>query len=717
MSNVPAKKTKGLSVSAKMTLLAVVTVVCVVFLFTTINAVFLAEICKDNFYETSEIELTELSDLLTQFFDSKVSLVEMMVNEPAVKNADSTIHSFANEHGQINTRSYKASPTEQRIVDRCKAIYDHENYIAEVYLGTVWGGYATCFDGEMSGGYDPRKRGWYNLALDAKGELAVSDAFLSTIGATVVCLTKSAYSYSGNLVGNIGIEITLDSLQKVAGDLDFGGKGYVIMVQKDGTILFDPQNPENQMKNLKDCGTPAYAELADVEDGEYQVQIDNQKYLVRTITNPEYNYRIISFGQKSLLYKTVYKTISLVILIGFLILIVSAIPTFLVSRKSMAPMKKLLDVLKGISENDLTGRIEVKGNNEFSKMGTAFNTTLAGLTSSFSKISESTNEIGQIGTNLAGDMDNISSAIEEISATIESIKNQTNSQNDSLSKTNDAIGKIMTAIDSLNSSTETQAACVEQSNASAHGMYDNIAQISKAVSDTVSAINQLSTATDSGKNSIQTSTEITQRINEESGGLVEASNIIRSVAAQTNLLAMNAAIEASHAGEAGRGFSVVADEIRKLAEQSSGQGKRIDETMKVLRQDIINLTGSSKDVEERFNEIYDLSENVKNLSGTVQNVIVEHEGNCKEVLSAMDEINKVTVSVKEGSNSIFQESKNVTDAMRVLTDATQELVNGMNEMASGAELITSSSGKINGLTQQNKAKVNDLVVEVNKFKI
>ncbi|MCR4733634.1 MAG: methyl-accepting chemotaxis protein [Treponema sp.] len=713
----PEKSRKRLSISGKVTALVASSIVVVAACIIIISSLALKKTSQDNFYENSKAQLKELSEMLTEFFDSKISLVKMMVNEPAVKMADDTIHSFVNESGKIHTRSYQASETEQRIVERCKHIYNNADYIAEVYLGTKWGGYATCFDGEMSGGYDPRKRGWYQLAMDSNGKLAVSDAFLSTIGSTVVSLTQSVYSENQDFLGNIGIEITLDSLEKVAGDLDFDEKGYVIMVQKDGTILFDPQHPENQMKKLTECGVDAYEKLIDFSDGSTKLSINNQKYLVSVVTNTKYNYKIIAFGQESLINESLYKTIRYILIVAAVLLLMIANPTFFLLKNTMRPLKRLIEILQKISQNDLTDRIEVKGNDDFSVMGSHFNKTLESLCGSFSNISNNTNEIGNIGNNLANDMNDITSAIIQISANIDNIQQQTDSQNVNLSKTNEAVNNILTTIDNLNARTETQASCVEQSNSSVHHMYDNISQISKAVNDTVSAIDKLSLATDSGQNSIRTSSEITQKINDESGGLMEASNIILSVASQTNLLAMNAAIEASHAGEAGRGFSVVADEIRKLAEQSSRQGKLIDTTMKELRQDILDLADSSKDVGQRFDEIYNLSENVKDLSGTVQDVIVEHEGNCKEVLSAIEEISKVTVNVKEGSDLILRESKSVSDSMKVLNDVTAELVGGMNEMADGARLITDSSSKINDLTQQNKAKVEDLVDEVNKFKI
>lgn len=134
-------------------------------------------------------------------------------------------------------------------------------------------------------------------------------------------------------------------------------------------------------------------------------------------------------------------------------------------------------------------------------------------------------------------------------------------------------------------------------------MVANIASIGQTLGKTDEVIKTLTTATGDGKATPCNSNTVTQKIAEESGSLMEASSVIQHIASQTNLLAMNAAIEAAHAGEAGKGFAVVADEIRKLAEDSAAQGKTITSTLKTLSGEIETLSASSKTVEEKFNVI------------------------------------------------------------------------------------------------------------------
>ena len=248
-------------------------------------------------------------------------------------------------------------------------------------------------------------------------------------------------------------------------------------------------------------------------------------------------------------------------------------------------------------------------------------------------------------------------------------------------------------------------------------MAANIASITQTLEKTDEAIKNLASATNDGRTTLVNSNAVTQKIAEESGGLIEASNVIQNIASQTNLLAMNAAIEAAHAGDAGKGFAVVADEIRKLAEESSAQGKNITATLKLLGTEIEGLSHSSKTVEEKFNTIFELSEQVKMMSTTVMDAMKEQDNGSREVLTAIKNINTVTRDVKNGSQEILKEGMQVSNEMRKLDDLTKTITSSMSSMTSEAVHINNAVQEVNAITQQNKQAVMGLATEVNKFKI
>ena len=407
------------------------------------------------------------------------------------------------------------------------------------------------------------------------------------------------------------------------------------------------------------------------------------------------------------------------VIICIVMIVLVAVAVMLVSRNIAKPIVNMASTLNDIAngDGDLTVRLPEIGNDEITDASRYFNQTIEKIRGLVVSIKGQAEDLSEIGNDLASNMTETASAMNEITSTIHSIKGRILNQSASVTESNATMEQVTINIDKLNDHVEKQTVAVSRASSAVEQMMANIKSVTATLVKNGENISDLRESSETGKSSLNEVAADIQEIARESEGLLEINAVMENIASQTNLLSMNAAIEAAHAGEAGKGFAVVADEIRKLAESSSDQSKTIGTVLKKIKESIDKITKSTDNVLLKFDAIDNGVKTVAQQADSIRTAMEEQGEGSRQVMEVSGEVSEITLQVKGGSMEMLEGSREVIEESKNLEKATQEITGGINEMASGAEQINRAVNSVNELTGRNRENISSLVRAVSQFKV
>ncbi len=379
-----------------------------------------------------------------------------------------------------------------------------------------------------------------------------------------------------------------------------------------------------------------------------------------------------------------FNTFIKIIAFNFILMIILVVLSSIYIEKLINPLKKtthqLSEMVKGAG--DLTIRLKSESSDEFGDISNIFDEFLDKLQSLIIDIKKSSKVVENVHTDLTTNTNNSAKMVKKISNHLGSIRETVDSLNGSVDTTMNCAADIENHSAQLLSKVIDETIAVSESTDAINHMVIAVNNVSDITGKEKDLLSRLVDSANSGKELLSEMTRAVTDIYQRIDGIKDMVELIESISSQTNLLAMNAAIEAAHAGEAGKGFSVVADEIRKLAEDANESSRQIDENLKEMVESIIKATetgeSTSKTFEEVVTEVFAVSDHVEMISLST----TELSAGGEEILKAMDVLSESSMDIKGRTILIKDHAKLMQDEMNIANNNSKKAFNAAESIAS-----------------------------------
>ncbi|WP_046004156.1 methyl-accepting chemotaxis protein [Pseudoalteromonas rubra] len=647
-----------MTISQKLRLAFIVAIVSPILIIAVLIVTQTRQLALDKFVEMSGREALQVDNGIGMFFDEIAKNVEFLATNPKLTRAQSEVQVYTNKSTASQLNSRAGSEVEQAVYDLFERFGDTHPGIAYIYFGNTEGGYIQWPQGEVSANYDPRPRPWYRSGQAANGKTTMTDAYYWAPDDMAIVSTVRSVRSNGREIGVTGMDVSLQGLTKIIREVKLGETGYLMLVEDTGKILVDAKHSDYRFKDVKQVENGLYKTLAANQSGLYEIQIEGVDYFASIYTSKKLGWKFIAFVEQSeVMAAANAMTWTLVVLSVVLVALFVVLANYIAHVLS-GPIVEVSDGLTIISQGggDLTQRLQVDSKDETGKLADSFNSFL--------------NLIAQLVIDINACAQQLNQTARATATESEELTSSTAQQQQALEMAATAINQMAATANEVASSCANAAELATQTQqASELGQ----SVMSEAV-DSVAALSDV----------IKRATSDINQLDSESENIMSILSVIRGIAEQTNLLALNAAIEAARAGEHGRGFAVVADEVRALSQRTSESTEEIASQLDKLRkmtegvsQDMrssltrtdktVELTGSAQ---SQFSEITQSIQTISDLNTQIATAAEEQQ-------HVAEDINRNVIEIKNAADSVSDVANNTSengDKMQRLSEQLTQLV-------------------------------------------
>lgn len=609
------------------------------------------------------------------------------------------------------------------------------------------GAYADSLEGSRSrdGGFAPFavrgsdgdvqrvNRGFDEAGLDDAasyvlntGRMRSSDPAVHMIGGRAVFAVSVAAPVrrGGKVIGAAGLLVSLDSLSRAVAQIKPYKGSYAFLASKDGTIIAHQSAELAGMASTEGVDKA----VAALDEGKPYLTIGSsvmdrsrsRLVMVKVPISGGSSYWVFGLSLPlGLLMKPLddLRLIILLVAVGGGILMIAAL--YPVLGSAVRPLRIAGKSMKDLSEGeaDLSKRIKIEREDEIGQLVNNFNQFMDKLQEIISTLKSAQTQLSGIVGELGSGAQSSAGAVTQISASIEGVRTMADKQAEGVSASSSAVTQITHNLDDLGRLTAENAASVTEASASIEEMLGSIASVASSMDKMDDSFSALLKQAVEGKGKEEEAAGVIAAIAEKSKSLLEANEAIANIAKQTNLLAMNAAIEAAHAGESGKGFSVVADEIRSLSENSAEQSREIGAELEDVLNGIDSVVAVSGASLEAFSQVVERVKQTESLVRELRGAMDEEGAGSKQILEALRDINEATAKAKTNAAEMGQGSAAILAEMKGLVAESSDIRTRMDEMATGAKVVQDGARKVAAMAESTRAAIGSMDAVIGRFKV